>query len=104
MANPIPIIRKGESLDFTFDLGGSSIAGWTCTINVKQYPSDTSAITRVISPDNSTESWTGYLTETETDGLTTNTLYWLIGILEESTTDEKREVPKRFRVTQTWTA
>ena len=102
MSNPIEIIRKRESLDFTFDLGGEDIAGWTCNINVKQFPDDASLITRTIPADSGSESWSGFITETESATLTEGVMYWLIGILENTTTDERRSVPKRFQVSRQW--
>jgi hypothetical protein len=102
MSNAIEIIRKRESLDFIFDLGGEDISGWTCNINVKQYPDDTSLITRTIAPDATGKQWSGYITETESATLTEGVLYWLIGVLENATTDERRTVPKRFQVSRQW--
>ncbi len=97
----ITVIRQGESLDFTFDRSGESIVSWICTINVKQFPGDTSLITRVIAPDSTANTWQGFLTQTETDALDPG-LYMLIGILTNSSTDEEEQVPVRFNVTPSW--
>ena len=101
MANEIQIVRKGESLSFTFDRGGDSIEGWTCTINVKIYPDDTSLITRTIEPDETKQEWNGYLASTETESLDVAT-YRLIGVLTESDTNEEEQIPIRFRITSAW--
>lgn len=101
MGNAIEIVRQGESLSFTFDREGESIEGWTCVINVKVYPSDTSLITRTIEPDESEQQWSDYLTSTETAALDVAT-YRLIGILTNSSTDEEEQIPIRFQITSNW--
>ncbi len=101
MANEIQIVRQGESLSFTFDRDGEEISGWTCTINVKIYSSDTSLITRTIEPDENNREWNGYLTSTETSALSVAT-YRLIGILTDSETDEEEQIVIRFRITDSW--
>ena len=100
MANEITIIQKGESLPFVFDRSGNSIAGWICTINVKQFQADSSQVTRVIVPDGTT--WPGFLTSAETDALTPNGLYRIIGLLTNSGTNEEEQVPIRFNLTGAW--
>lgn len=96
------IIRQGESLPFQFDRGDESIEDWTCTIEVKQYPSDTAVISRVITPTGSV--WEGFLTSTETNTLTTSTQYRIVGVLTNSTTDEEEQITYgvRFFVTESW--
>ncbi len=101
MANPITIIRTGSSLAFVFDRVGLSIEGWTCTISVKEFPSDTSAITRVIEPVGFT--WPGILTSGETALLLTGT-YRLTGLLQDAVTGEQEEIPTRFHISETWAA
>ena len=95
----IPIIRKGGSLDFVFDLDGESIAGWVCTINVKQAPDDADAISRVIAGKD--DKWTGFLTSTETTALGVGA-WWLIALLTNATTDEARQIPERFQIVESW--
>lgn len=100
----IDIVRKGESLDFTFDRDGKTIVDWICTINVRKYPGDASLITRVIPPDNNSRDnpqFKGFLTSTETDGLATGT-YRLVGILTNASTDEEEQQNIRFNVTEKW--
>lgn len=99
--NPLEIIQAGESLEFKFDRGGDSIDGWICTINVKQYPQDASVITRVIQPDTDSNSWSGFLTSTETSGLAGG-LWFIIGVLTKSSTDEEEQIPERFFVSTPW--
>ena len=101
MANQITLIRQGESFSFIFDLDGEETTGWTCTIYVKEYLTDTSLITRVIEADGTGLSWSGYLTGTETASLPVGT-YRLIGLLENSSTDQESQVPKRFKVGEAW--
>lgn len=99
----IPILEPGESIPFVFDRGANSIDGWTCTVSVKQKPSDTSFITpRVIAPTNSV--WEGFLTQTELNGLASG-LYFVIALLQNTTTDEEEVVRERtrFRITEAWT-
>ncbi len=101
MAKPI-VIQKGDHLPFVFDRGCDSIAGWICTISVKQFPSDTAAISRVISPTG--DEWTGYLTSTETDTLTEAKQYFLIGVLTNAANDEEEKPPVKFYVSVKWSA
>lgn len=100
----IPVIRQGEDLEFSFDLDGDDITDWVCTIEVKVFPSDTALISRVIPADSSNSAWEGFLTSTETAALAVSSKspYYLIGLLTNSTTDQERQVPKRFHVSPTW--
>tara|TARA_R110000796_G_scaffold163505_3_gene280444 strand:- start:6544 stop:6858 length:315 start_codon:yes stop_codon:yes gene_type:complete len=102
MANPYAKIRKGESLSFVFDRGGASISGWVCTIEVKTFPSDTSAITaRVIAAVD--DEWPGFLTSTETAGLNAGS-YRLIGILTNAATNQEEVAQQttRFQIGESW--
>lgn len=94
----IPGIKQGEDLEFIFDLDGEEITGWICTIQVKIFPSDAALISRVIPPVE--RAWPGFLTSTETAALAVSTKspYYLTGILTNSTTDQERQIPKRFHV------
>ena len=95
----IQIIRKGGSLDFTFDLAGESLAGWVLVIKVKQFPDDTASISRTIA--GSDDKWTGFLTSTETAALAVGS-WWLTAIITNATTDEERQIPERFQVVEDW--
>ena len=95
----IQVVRKGESLPFTFDRGSDPIVNWVCTLEVKKHPGDTAAISRVIPPVGDT--WPGFLTQAETGALGTG-LWRLIGVLTKSSTDEEEQVPLRFNITDSW--
>lgn len=95
----ISIVRKGESLPFSFDRGDESIDGWICQIEVKKFPADASSITRTITPTNSV--WSGFLTSTETTALAIG-LYRLIGVLTNATTVEEEQISLRFNITASW--
>lgn len=102
MANAFTVIRKGESLPFVFDRSGESIEGWICTIEVKRFPSDVSAITpRIILPVEDT--WPGFLTSDETNTLAVGD-YRLIGVLKNATNNEEEQVMEttRFNITNSW--
>lgn len=101
MANAILPVRQGESFSFAFDLSGDSIDGWICTINVKQFPADTSQLTRVIEAGDN-DTWPGIITSTETDALTPIGLYRLIGLLTNSTTGQEKQPVIRFNLTDAW--
>jgi len=96
----VTLLRAGESLPFTFDRGSNSISGWTCTISVKQFPSQADtifSINRVIPPVNN--QWPGFLTQSETSGLTAfSKPYYLIAILRNTTTDEEESIEVRFKI------
>jgi hypothetical protein len=97
------IIQQGESLPFNFDRGDNSISGWVCTIFVKEKPSDSALLTRVVAAEGN--SWPGYLTEPETAALpvlTTGAPYYLIAKLTNSSTNEEELVTVRFKVSQAW--
>ena len=96
----IPRIRKGSSLDFTFDLDGEDPSGWTCVIKVKQFPDDADSISRAIALDTNNQ-WSGFLTSTETAALA-NGAWWLIAVLSNATTLEGRQIPERFQIVETW--
>ena len=106
MTNQIATVRKGESFPFAFSLENdtnetNSINGYTCTISVKKYDSDTSVITpRQITPTGNT--WEGYLTSTETAGITDIGTYRLIALINNATTDEEEQQTVRFNLTEAW--
>lgn len=92
----IDIIRQGESLVFSFDLGTTVITDYVCTIDVKQHVSDSSSVSRVITPTGNV--WSGYLTSTETAALTPG--MWILNAsMVNSVTDERVNIPVRFQVT-----
>ena len=93
------LVRKGEDFEFVFDLGGESIDGWICTINVRKFTGDVSEITRVIVADGNT--WPGFLTSAETALLDIG-LFRLVGVLTNASTDEERQPLIRFNVSDSW--
>lgn len=98
--NPIELIRQGESLEFTFDLADDeSNDGWTCLIEVKQYPDETALISRTIAVVD--DQWSGFLTATETGALVPGT-YTIFADITNSTTDQGRKDAQRFHVGKTW--
>jgi hypothetical protein len=104
--NKLVRIQNGESLPFKFDRDGDSIDGWTCTIFLKRFPQTTELLTgsgRVVPPEPDLRAWVGFLTNSETDGLTPGKLYWLIAALVNLSTNEVEEVPVRVSVTKSWT-
>lgn len=95
-------IRQGEDLEFVFDLDGEDITGWICTIEVKRFPSDAPLIQRVIPPKE--RAWPGFLDSGETSLLAVSSTspYYLTGILTNASTDQERQIPRRFNVTEPW--
>lgn len=102
MVNKIAVRRKGASIPFEFDRDDESIDGWICTIKVKQFDDDTALISRVITPTD--ETWSGFLTATETDTLTAGITYRFFAILTNATTDEEEQIETRFHLTASWAA
>lgn len=101
----IPIIKIGGSLPFKFDRTGLDTDDWDLTIHVRQYPTGADLITpRTVTPLNS--QWEGYLTSTETSTFTVTSASpnYLIGILENISTDEKQQIQLRFHVGPPWDA
>jgi len=93
-------IRKGEgSLNIIFSRGGLPINGFACQLVVKQFTSDSAAITRPLTPaDNFT--WSDLLTTAETGELQPG-LWHAFGILTDATTGEGRAIADgdvRFQV------
>lgn len=99
----ITVIRQGEDLEFVFDLNGEDISGWVCLIQVSRTPEDEFAlVSRIIPPDGRT--WPGFLTSTETEAfpVSSTSPYFLTGFLTNSSTDQERQIPRRFNVTVPW--
>lgn len=96
---PMSLLQKGESLPFEFDRGENSIDGWTCTISVKTKPSAAAEFSRVITPLSG--SWPGFITESESDALAKG-LFYLIALLQNTSTDEKEIITVRFTISTEW--
>ena len=99
----IPIIRQGEDLDFVFDLDGEDITDWICEAQVSQTPEDEFALIKRVIPPVGNE-WPGQLNSTETAALapSSESPYHLTGILKNASTDQQRQIPKRFHVSPAW--
>ena len=100
----LAIVQVGESLPFSFDRGDETTDGFICTISVKQRPSDTATISRVV-PLDSNGKWSGFLTSAEmtTIGAVGISLWYLTAALVNATTGEKEELPERFSISTSWT-
>ena len=92
-------IQAGESLPFEFDRAGNSITGWICTIDLKQFPDDSSIVSRVV--PSVVNSWPGFLTQSETTGLSAG-LHYLNTKLVNVDNDEEEAIPVRFSITKAW--
>jgi hypothetical protein len=95
----IESIKKGSSLPFSYLREGLPITGWTAKIILKQYPQDAAIVDRVITPVDG--EWPDLLTSAETAGLNVG-LHYLTGILENTATLEKEQIPLRFHVGVSW--
>lgn len=103
--NKLEILQQGESLPFNFDRGKNSIVGWTCTITVKQKPSDAAlpGFPRVIPALGN--SWPGFITQTESAALPVlpkGRSYMLVASLVNVTTDEEEVITVRLRISKAW--
>ena len=95
-------ISQGESLEFTFALEDQDAEGWVLDIIVRQATDSTILIQRMIAEDEAFRNvWSGFLTSTETAALDPGT-YRLIGLATNSTTDEERQIVRRFNVSKSW--
>jgi len=94
---PLVTIKQGESYDFSFDRGDDSISGWTCVINLKQYPSDVALVKRTVTATN--DKWAGLLTQRETKNLPVGQ-YLIIASITKGT--EKEVQTDRFHIGKGW--
>lgn len=95
-------ISQGESLEFTFALEDQAADGWVLDIIVRRATDSAILIQRTIAPDDEFQNvWSGFLTSTETAALDIGT-YRLIGFATNSTTDEERQIVRRFNVSKSW--
>ena len=98
MGNQMKTVPKGRSLSFVFDRGGLTISGWVCTIEVKQFPGDTSAISRVITADG--KEWPGFLTSTETAALSALGEWTITALITNATDDKEEQQVVRFHLSE----
>lgn len=99
----IASLREDGSMPFIFDRSGMSLSGWILNVFVKQFPDGDVLIgPRVVAATGFV--WEDYLTSTETAVLPPNsgTPYYLIGLMTNSSTDEKEEDILRFHVGKRW--
>ena len=99
----IPIIKRGENLEFVFTLGGEDPAGWVCEMQLKQFPEDELPLLNRIIPL-TRKLWIGSITSTETAELLPqgNSPFYIIGLLTNAATDQERQEDKRFHVSPAW--
>jgi len=86
---PAQLIRMGDSLEITYALAdGKDIAGYVCTMYVKQHMKNANAITQIVPPNpNGDQNWLGKLTASQTALLGTG-LWYAFAIMKNGTTDE----------------
>ncbi len=105
-------VKKGESLDFSFDRGGEPLTGFICTLTVLQFKGATPIISRVIpiSLDVKTgmNVWSGFITSTEMDTLNNSpnsNTWWAVGIIADAATLEEEQISPgsvRFKLGAGW--
>lgn len=101
----ITVIRNGESLPFSFNLGTQDTTGYVCTISVRQYPDEAAEFSRVVEPSEVPATglfvWSGFLTSTETAGLGVG--MWILNAsLVNASTGQDSQIPVRFQITPNW--
>lgn len=97
-------IKIGGDIEFVFDRGGLPIAGFTCEVQMKQYPDDIPAFSFFAEEDPLGLSWSGIITNDETANLTPG-LWHLIAELKNETTGQQRQItgaPTRVEVQKSW--
>ena len=91
-------VRQGDSLTFEFDLGGLSLNGWTCIVEVMEFPGDTALISKTISRNNE-RAWNGALSTLETADLPSGITYRMYAH-QTSSLGDSRTILRRFTVTE----
>lgn len=97
-------IKDGGDIEFLFTRGGLSTEGFTCRVQMKQYPGDTPAVSFLADADPNGLSWSGIITSAETDGLALG-LWFLTAELVNATTGQQRQItgaPTRVEIGQSW--
>ena len=97
-------IKIGGDIEFVFDRDGLSIEGFTCEVQMKQYPDDSPALSFFAEPDPLGFSWSGIISRDETANLTPG-LWHLIAELVNLTTGQQRQItgaPTRVEVQKSW--
>ena len=97
-------IKIGGDIEFLFDRGGLSVEGFTCQVQMKQYPDDAPIISFFADADPLNRSWSGRITSPETENLTPG-LWHVTAELVNSTTGQQRQItgaPTRVEVQKSW--
>jgi len=97
-------IKVGGDIEFLFDRDGLPIAGFTCEVQMKQYPDDSPLFSFFAEPDPLGFSWSGIITSAETANLTPG-LWHLNAELVNATTGQQRQItgaPTRVEVQKSW--
>jgi len=109
----IRAIAQGQSLDFSFSLPedetGNDVrtTGFTCLMEVKQFPEQDAFISRIIPESADALSWEGFLTSAETAPLpgSSESPYYTLAKITNIATGEQFEISDgshRFHVTETF--
>jgi hypothetical protein len=97
-------IKVGGDIEFIFDRGGLPIAGFTCQVQMKQYPDDTPTISFFEEADPNGRTWSGIITSPETENLNPG-LWFLTAELKNTATGQQRQItgaPTRVEVGKSW--
>ena len=97
-------IKVGGDIEFIFSRGGLTIEGFTCQVQMKQYPDDAPTISFFADEDENGLSWSGIFTSPETENLTPG-LWFLTAELKNATTGQQRQItgaPTRVEVGKSW--
>jgi len=97
-------IKIGGDIEFVFDRSGLSIEGFTCEVQMKQYPDDPPFFSFFAEPDPRGFSWSGIITSDQTANLTPG-LWHLNAELKNVTTGQQRQIngaPTRVEVQKSW--
>lgn len=99
-------VAQGENYDFSqtlgidVEVGGGDVSGFTYRVDVKQFPDDTSAISKALI-DVTGATVKGTLTPAETALLAVGLWYIIITSVDP---DEEIETTRRIQITQAWVA
>ena len=97
-------IKEAGDIEFFFDRDGLPIAGFTCQVQMKQFPDDVATISVFAEEDPGGLSWSGILTTSETTKLKPGE-WFLNALLVNTVTGQRRQItgsPSRVHVGKTW--
>lgn len=92
-------VRQGGTVSVAFDRGGESLSGWTCQLIIKKFPGSTPDVDRAITAVGG--EWPTFITQTES-ALLDVAVYYMIGKMANTTTDEEQQVELRLMVQPAW--